>query len=254
MSLFEFSIITCSCDDSRFTSLKDSIAKTFGHDVQLIRIQGARSLAEGYNLGISQAKGSQIIFCHDDIVFLNHDTASLVAKDLESFDMVGVAGTSRIVDGKWNSSGHPYLHGQVAHVSKGKEPGYQLCSYGLGRDNAIVKNIQALDGLFVGVNRSVIDALRFDERRFDGFHLYDLDYTYTAYLLGFRIAIDSRIHLLHHSDGRYDNNWEKYAKRFYQKYGHIFPNKRKNASMFINRTFSKSLENIRSEMLRNSKQ
>jgi glycosyltransferase involved in cell wall biosynthesis len=254
MSLFEFSIITCSNDDSKFASLNDSAARTFGPDVQLIRIQGARSLAEGYNLGFREAKSSRIIFCHDDIVFLNTDIASIVAQDLESYDMVGVAGTSRIVDGKWISSGQPYLHGQVAHVSKGKEAGYQLCSYGLGRDNAIIENIQALDGLFIGANRSVFDALRFDEQSFDGFHLYDLDFTFTAYLLGFRIAIDSRIHLLHHSDGRYDNEWETYAKRFCGKYHKVLPKMSKNTSMFIKRKFSKTLDSIRNEMLRNSKQ
>jgi hypothetical protein len=253
MHSIEFSIIVCSNDKSKFATFKASALKVFGQSVQIIRIQGAKSLSEGYNLGTGRSKGRRIIFCHDDIEFISSDVATILSQDLERFEIVGVAGTCRLVDGKWNSSGHPFLHGQAAHLNKGMQSGYQLCSYGLGRDNSIVDKIQALDGIFIAVNRCVVEALRFDEKCFDGFHLYDLDFTYSAYLIGFRIAVDARIHLLHHSDGHYDTEWNKYALRFCQKHGNSLPRQRTGISNFIKRSFSKSLDGIRNEMRHNSK-
>lgn len=252
MHSIDFSFIVCSNDDSKFDGFKNSVAQIFGQHVQLIRIRQAKSLSEGYNLGVNQATGRRLVFCHDDIEFISTDSARILCQDLDRYDLVGVAGTSLLVDGKWNSSGHPYLHGQTAHVSKGRESGYQLCSYGLGRDHPIVDNIQALDGLFIAVNRKVTENLKFDSHNFDGFHLYDIDFTYSAYLMGFRIAVDARLYLLHHSDGCYNETWNKYALRFCQKHCNILPKQRKDASIFIKRSFSKSLAGIRNEMQYNS--
>lgn len=246
------SIITCSVDNAKFNAFKKNVKEIFGDDVQLIRIDDAVSIAEGYNRGIDQAYGDILIFCHDDIEFLNANAAEIIKYDLKENDIVGVAGTSLVKEGIWISAGQPFTHGQVLHELNQSDSGYNLCVYGLGRDDAIVHDIQALDGLFLGVRRDVVDKVRFDEQLFDGFHLYDLDFTYAAYLKGVRIIVDYKIHLLHKSIGKYDQNWKRYAERFNRKYSKIDPAGRPNRCVLTKGIYSQSKDTLAQEMQRNN--
>jgi glycosyltransferase involved in cell wall biosynthesis len=248
----QYSIIVCSIDDNKFQKLVISIKNTFSKAVQVIRIADARSLAEGYNRGIHYANGKIIIFCHDDIEFLNSNVDEIIEKDLKKFDIVGVAGTCRLIQGAWISAGQPFVHGQVAHKDSEHGDGITLCLYGLGRDNTIVNGVQALDGLFIAMNRYVLDDLRFDETLFTGFHLYDLDYTYAAYLKGYRIAIDHRIHLIHDSIGRFGTDWKNYAELFYKKYETVLPKNENDAFRLIRGVHFYSKNRTEHEMQVNS--
>jgi glycosyltransferase involved in cell wall biosynthesis len=213
----DYSLIVCSIDDRKYANLLKSVDAAFSKPVQVIRIIDAASLAEGYNRGVRFAQGKICIFCHDDIEFINCNMDSLLEEDLALHDIVGVAGTSRLVSGKWIQAGSPYIHGLVAHEDV-RTMGYSLCVYGMGQDPVVVEKIQALDGLFFAVNRDVLDYIAFDEALFDGFHLYDLDFTFNAYLKGFKLAVDHRLLLIHQSGGRFDHNWQQYARRFNGKY------------------------------------
>ncbi len=242
------SIIVCSCDNDKFNAFIKNIASVFGQEVQVIRISDAHSIAEGYNRGIRQADGDIVVFCHDDIVLLNNNLAEILLEDLEQCDIVGVAGTSRLIEGLWISAGHPFVHGQVAHDGQRADTKYQLCVYGLGRDDAIVRGIQALDGLFVAAKRRVLKKIRFDENNFDGFHLYDLDFTYSAFLEKFQIIIDHRIHILHHSPGIFDNDWQRYRQRFNQKFAHVLSRARQNMLCIIKGLEFNSQKSLAAEM------
>jgi len=237
------SIITCSVEDEKFDGFENNVRSTFGQDIQLIRVADARSLAEGYNRGVQYASGDTLMFCHDDIRFLNSSIPAIVRQDLQCFDIVGVAGTTKLVAGKWYAAGLPFTHGQVIHSSESPSGDcYQLCCYGPDSDIAVVKGIQALDGLFLSVNRSVFDRVQFDSQLFDGFHLYDLDFTYSAYLMGMQIAVDYRIPLLHYSGGSYDHHWKRYEQRFIQKYAGQLADKGPEPNCAIEYYSSKSLE------------
>jgi hypothetical protein len=84
--------------------------------------------------------------------------------------------------------------------------------------------LTALDGLFFAVRREVLDQLCFDEKTFDGFHLYDLDFTFSAYLANFRLRVANDIHILHGSGGRTDAAWQHYVQRFVVKHAkHLYP-------------------------------
>ena len=53
---------------------------------------------------------------------------------------------------------------------------------------------------------------------FDGFHLYDIDWSYRAAEAGFRMAAAGDLLVVHASRGRYDEEWENYAHRFCAKH------------------------------------
>jgi GT2 family glycosyltransferase len=64
--------------------------------------------------------------------------------------------------------------------------------------------------------------VRFDES-LPGFHYYDLDFTYSAFLAGFKLAVVNDIHAIHHSTGNFGQQWAQQATRFNEKWTNRMP-------------------------------
>ena len=212
------SVVFCSVDSARAQSIERHYHALFADEPhEMIAIRDARSLAEGYNRGLDRAAGDIVIFSHDDIEFL--DPASWLPRlkvHLAAFDLVGLAGTTRLVSAAWAQAGPPYTFGQVGELD-GRVEQFRvlLCAV----PAPVVPDIQAVDGLFFAVRRRVIERVRFDEQTFDGFHCYDTDFSYRAHLAGFRLAVATNLPVLHASQGSFDQKWEFYAKRFMEAHG-----------------------------------
>lgn len=216
-----YSFVTCSVDDTRFARVSASVAACMGGERwELIRIPDARSLAEGYNRGLAQSRGQYIIFCHDDIEFLQADVGARLQAHFAVHEVLGVAGTTCLKDSHWISAGTPSIHGQVLQPvgRDGDGSGYVLNVF-CQRGGAVPATpVQAVDGLFIAARRDVAEALRFDEAVFDGFHLYDLDFSYRAFLRGFRVGICHDLLIYHQSHGDKGEAWRRHALRFEEKF------------------------------------
>lgn len=211
------SIIFCSVSETNTQDIEQHYRNLLGNEPhEIIAICDARSLAEAYNRGIDRANGDILIFSHDDIEFLDPAIWLLKLKThLASFDVVGLAGTTRLISPAWVEAGPPYTFGQVAELDGRIGPfRVLLCSV----PAPAVPNIQGLDGLFFAVKRRVVERVRFDEKTFDGFHCYDTDFTYHAYLAGFKLAVATDLNVLHASQGHFDEKWKFYARRFMDKH------------------------------------
>src|SRR5258706_14834538 len=104
------SIVICSIDARKFERVSENYRALFvGRDIEIIGIHDARSLAEGYNRGIAQSRGARVILSHDDIEILTADFAPRIDRHLGDFDLIGIAGTTRVVAGKWAAAGDPYV-------------------------------------------------------------------------------------------------------------------------------------------------
>jgi GT2 family glycosyltransferase len=68
------------------------------------------------------------------------------------------------------------------------------------------------------VRRAVWEAVRFDDVTFDGFHLYDIDFSYRVKRAGFRLAVPLDLTIIHQSTGSYGQDWYRYAQRFEAKF------------------------------------
>lgn len=247
------SVITCSIDNEKFARFEAQLGRAIRSDYELIKIPDADSLTEGYQRGALQASGDVLIFCHDDVEFLNDNLDTLIMEDLERCQILGVAGTSRLGEGNWVSMGYPYLHGQIA-TWKPQDTQATLYLYGCGQDEVFQDGLQALDGVFFAMKRESLRELHFDTEVFNGFHLYDLDFTYAAFLHGMSIAVDHRIHILHHSGGSYNVTWRRYRHRFNRKYrGRLnkLPNDRKPLVYYRGDT-CRDREELKAEMENNS--
>jgi glycosyltransferase involved in cell wall biosynthesis len=220
--LGKISVIVCSIDPVKARAIDAHYRLLLGEQPhQIIAIGDAGSLAEAYNRGVDRAAGDVIIFSHDDIEFLEPASwlATLTAH-LAQFDLIGLAGTDRLVAPAWAAAGPPHTFGQVGELD-GKAAPYRvlLCAVPL----PVIPDMQAIDGLFMATHRRVLEAVRFDAETFDGFHSYDIDFSFRAHLAGFKVAVAADLPVLHASQGKFDQKWQHYAQRFAAKHASRLP-------------------------------
>jgi hypothetical protein len=176
-------------------------------------ITDARSLAEAFNRILAEVRADLVILCHDDIEILSSRIDLVLADALSQADIVGVAGARQVSGPAVLWSGHPHVHGWVTYPREGQWEAAVLSLHA-----GSVGGMQALDGVFLAMRGGTAARLRFDPQTFDGFHFYDLDFTYRAAMQGLRLAVTTDVLLVHASEGRFDEAWRLYAQRFQAKY------------------------------------
>lgn len=210
------SFVICSIKPDKLAAIRARIEHLFrDHDVEVMGLTDARSLAEAYNRGAEQAKGNWLVFCHDDIALPQEDFADRLFTHLAAHDLIGMAGASKLVDGHWERAGFPHLHGHILHRPPDGQGWVYYCA---GLQAPVMTGIAALDGVFLACRREVWEAVRFDAETFDGFHLYDIDFSHRAARAGYSLAVPSDLLLVHDSTGRYDAVWQRYNERFLKKF------------------------------------
>lgn len=215
------SVVVCSIDPAKFAAVTANLhAVLAGCEHEIIGIHDARSLCEGYARGLARSRGDIVVFCHDDIEILTPDFAARLRAQLEHFDVVGPVGTTRMTGASWLYSGWPHQHGIVVHAARGPNP-FRVEVY--GAPAAAVPGVQALDGLFLAGRRAAVEAVGFDAVTFDGFHIYDIDFTFRAHRAGLRVAACPDLWMVHRSTGRMDAVWRRYAARFLERHAGTLP-------------------------------
>ncbi len=209
------SVIICSIDDAKLASATANYrARLAGVEHEIVALRDARSLAEAYNRAAEVARGELLVFSHDDVEHVREDFAAVLVSSLEEFDVVGAAGATRCVDAYWPAAGHPHVHGACGAPG----PSGQVVMGLWGVDAPRIAGVEALDGMFLGARREAWARVRFDEAAFDGFHGYDVDFSYRAAKLGLKVGIDNGFLVLHRSAGNYGERWQHYRGRFLAKH------------------------------------
>ena len=105
-----FSVIVCSIEALKFARICECYTHLLsGYPHEIIGIHDAASLAEAYNRGIAQASGDILIFSHDDLLILDPLFADKIVDRLHTFDLLGFAGTSKLITATWFGAGQPHL-------------------------------------------------------------------------------------------------------------------------------------------------
>jgi hypothetical protein len=211
------SVIICSIHPERFDRVCANLRALLApvpHEI--IGIHDARSLCDGYNRGIARASGDVLLFSHDDVEIVAPDLAPRLLAHLRSFDLVGIAGTTHLLGGNWISAGWPHLRGQVGSRTSSQPSRLMTSVFGL--QPGLAAPVEALDGVFFAARREVVERIRFDAETFDGWHLYDLDFSFSAHLAGFRVAVCQDVCLIHDSRGDYRADWQRHVDRFEAKH------------------------------------
>lgn len=217
------SFIICSVNNTNFNRLSARLGTICTATHEIIRISDATSLSEGYTRGIAKARFDNIVLCHDDIDLLcDIALADILAGALQEFDVVGVAGPRVLKSGFWLNGGPANTVGLVVHGPIGQPSApFAINFYDCTDVNRI--RTQALDGVFIAAKRRVFDHVQFDADLFDGFHLYDIDFTYRCHLAGLRVGVAKDLFLVHASSGNFGDDWLRYEARFRQKFPALAP-------------------------------
>jgi GT2 family glycosyltransferase len=211
------SVIICSVDARKLKTASDSYARLLcSHPHEIVHIPDARGLCEGYNRGLARSRGELVIFSHDDVEFRAPDFGTRLLGHMEHCDVAGVAGTDKLCGGDWSVGGPPHVYGQVIH--SGTDPGYfRVLVY--SAPTRRVDKMQALDGIFLCCGRDIAARIGFDEETFTGYHMYDVDFTYRAYLAGGRLSVCCDLDPVHAAVSSYDQSWAAEERKFRQKHG-----------------------------------
>lgn len=190
-------------------------------DVQVIPFEnnGERSLSQVYNEGMRLARYPIICFIHDDITF---DTPNWGRKllrnfrDYPDFGIIGVAGTTHLMDGKWWTD-RKAMKGIVNHSD-----GYKrwVSRFSVDQEERI-HDVIILDGVFMAIDKRKIKHL-WDES-FQGFHFYDLAFTFTNFLDGVRVGVMTNIRITHRSVGKTNAAWEANKIKFERMFEDSLP-------------------------------
>jgi GT2 family glycosyltransferase len=208
------SIIICSIDPLKFNRIVEHYRTLLASEpAEIIGIHDARSICEAYNRGLAATKGDIVIFSHDDIEIWTSEFVPRLQHHLGLYDAIGVAGATRVVNAHWCAAAAPYTFGQVCRPYKG-----QFLVSVWGALKRLHGGIQVMDGLFLAFRRDVIQRVAWDAATFDGFHGYDVDCTYRAHLLGYRLAVALDLPMFHMSPGNFSPDWERYNLAFLRKH------------------------------------
>jgi GT2 family glycosyltransferase len=215
------SVLICSVDTAKYARATAHYRHLLSsYPYEIIGIHDALSLAEGYNRAVRKSRGELLLFSHDDVEIVSGDLAPAIVRATASLDVIGVVGTSKVLSGYWPAAGHPFLHGWLAQPA----PDGQRFYVGVfGVEGPLTTGLQGLDGMFFVAKRAVVESVRFDEVTFDGFHGYDLDFSFAAHLAGFSVGVSAEIAVIHGSGGAFGEAWRRYANRFVEKHRDRLP-------------------------------
>ncbi|MEO5701253.1 MAG: glycosyltransferase [Casimicrobiaceae bacterium] len=210
------SVVVCSIDatkGARVRALYTRLLAELPHDVQVL--SDARSLAEAYNRGVAASAGEVVILSHDDIDILAVDFAARLLRHLDTADVLGTVGATRLTGPVPIWAGHPHVRGWIVHHVSG-DPVWQV---DLADWRPVAGDVSVLDGVLLVARRRALVDVPFDATTFDGFHGYDVDWSHRAARAGYRLAAAGDLRVVHASRGRYDAEWQRYADRLCAKHG-----------------------------------
>jgi hypothetical protein len=211
--------------DSRETTLAKSLSNVkWGKSLHCkYFVENKESLSTLYNMSLIQALKDDIdclILVHDDVI-LEEDPIPKLEKLFDDYDLVGVAGASKIelkTPALWHlmsggfHGGH--LHGCVQHLDPmGGKPKSNFGPY----PNRVVM----IDGVFMVLSRKLLESgVRFDENIPSKFHFYDIDFSLSvAQTENLKVGVGD-ILITHESPGlrEFTDDWREGEKYFMFKY------------------------------------
>ena len=214
----QISVIVCSITPAKFERVSANYRQLLActpHEI--IGIHDARSMCEGYQRGLTRARGDLLLFSHDDVAVLAPDFADRLRNRLVDHELVGVVGSTQLSGEGWIYSRWPHMHGQIGMPAVTGAPASTTVTAFRMRGPA-TPNVQVMDGLFFACTRDLAESTGFDADTFDGWHLYDFDFSYRAWRAGRRTAICHDFLAVHASPGGFGNDWRRYAERFINKH------------------------------------
>jgi len=182
--------------------------------------ENKEALSIVYNRALKSALDNKydcLIFVHDDVTLLE-DPIPKLEKLFDEYDIVGVAGTSKIElksPALWHLMGGGFdggnLHGKVSHNHNGQISPTYFGEY--------PHRVVMIDGVFMALNLKAITESSFDEENPSSFHFYDINFSCDSHKKGLKLGVGD-ISIVHESQGlkSFTDDWLSGEKYFLNKY------------------------------------
>ena len=188
-------------DSSYNAKFKEHLIKTIGvKDYEIFETinHNQFSLAEVYNVGISESNYNIVVCCHNDIK-LETGWGKKLLKDFSDnpeFGIIGKAGSCYFPEsGIYWEKMQKTMVGQVQHHPPGENKRVSVYAPKL----PFIIPVVTIDGLFIAFDKTKI------KHTFDlsmgGFHFYDHGFCLPNYLDGVKIGVTSSFEITHESIG-----------------------------------------------------
>lgn len=188
-----------------------------------IEYNNTEGLPSVYNKYLTKTyKNEYIIFVHDDLLISDIFAREKILQGFEQYDIIGLAGTSKIVNttypawhimAGWDEPEHGYKHslGEVTHIHQDY---VKTSIYGKTQGRALI-----LDGLFLGIN---VERILQTNCKFDtdfNYHFYDLSFCLQANKSKLTMGV-IQLFCTHRGlgDGIFSKEWIDNAPKFIKKY------------------------------------
>lgn len=222
------SIIISSYQPNFYDALEKNIAETCGVEYEIIKIEnkGKMGICEAYNIGAAKSQYENLLFLHEDVLFHTKNWGAKLLAHLKVKDtgIIGLAGSSYVPAAPcgWNVYSEKY---NTINIIQNIEGHKQLCnSFEAGIN---LKNVFAVDGVFLSVKKKVYEELPFSEE-LPGFHGYDLDFSLRI-AKKYQNFVCNDILLEHFSQGNPNEMWFRNNIKIRKKNGHNFDPKKDRA-------------------------
>jgi hypothetical protein len=175
---------------------------------QLVKVDNTKgrfkSAAEALNYGAKQANGKYIMSVHQDVELDSNSWLEKAEEILDSISDLGIAGVAGM-----SEKGRDFAERARGHLSD--------CGEIWGRPLQRPEEVQTLDECLLIVPQSYLGKLQFDEKTFDSWHCYGVDYCLCCRQMGLKPYVIPAF-IYHRSLRRNVENLLKYQKRLYAKH------------------------------------
>ncbi|HEX7869336.1 MAG TPA: glycosyltransferase [Chryseobacterium sp.] len=199
------SIIISSYLPRYFAALEKSIAETCGLQYEIIKIDnpGLMGICKAYNLGAENAKYENLLFIHEDVIFLTKNWGEKLIAHIakKNTGIIGIAGSSYVphAPSSWTvTKKHNFIN-----ILQGNKNNSEA-----SRQNTTLADrnkVFAVDGVFLALKKENFLSFKFNED-LKGFHGYDLDISLRI-SKKFQNYVINDILIQHFSSGNLNQLW-----------------------------------------------
>lgn len=215
------SIIILSDRIANYQRLKANIEATTLGKYEMIWIDDpSGGIAKAYNTGASRSQFRYLCFVHDDVLFHTRGWDLSVISHLED-QKTGLVG---ILGGRYKSAfGLGWRDGKTEfyrmNVISRTAGGKHFLVNPLDEEKS---EVLCLDGVFICCRKDVWQQFKFDEATFNGFHFYDIDFSFRA-AQHYKNYVLYDILIEHFSSGHRGREYVTQGLKFDRKHANILP-------------------------------
>lgn len=203
------SIIVSSYNNKYFQSFSKSVNETIGDKIpyEIINIWNPKlmGICCAYNQGAQQAKYENLLFIHEDTIFITKDWGNKLLNLLsdKNIGVVGVAGSTYVpnVPAFWWGFHEECFCNLIQMDQKNN----RLEAIKLDEKYGKSKNVYSLDGVFLACRKNVYLEFPFNDK-INGYHGYDIDFSLRV-ASKYTNIVTGEILIKHFSYGNLSKEW-----------------------------------------------